>query len=423
MNALHPEAGPLRESDRDRLIAPSGMSLRDLGDEAVAGLFARPGRLALTVIGTVVGLAALVATLGLSRTASNQIAGRFDELAATEVVVSTKNPPGQPAPVGALPWDAPARLERLNGVVAAGNLSTLNPGDDLVTASAVNDPQNRTSFKLTVVATSPGLFIAARAELATGRYLDEGNSQRADRVVVLGPNAATKLGISTLDHQPAIQIGDTRYHVIGILSAAARQPDLLGAVILPEGTARQRYALASPERIAVETSIGATTLIAGQARSALRPDDPNVLKVAFPPEPRRVREGVQSDLDLLFLVLGAVSLIVGGIGIANVTLVAVIERTGEIGLRRALGASRRHIAQQFLLETTSIGLAGGVIGACLGTLVIVTVAVHNTWTPVLDPLVPLAAPIIGALTGLFAGAYPALRAAHLEPVEALRSGA
>jgi len=402
-------------------VAASGMSVRDLVNEALAGLFARPGRTVLTVLGTVVGLAALVATLGLSRTAGNQIVGRFDELAATEIQVKTKLPQGTPIPPGALPWDAPARLRRLAGVAAAGNLSTVNVGDALVSTSPIHDPQGRTEFKLTVLAASPGLFDAARATLGSGRTFDEGHSLRADRVAVLGPNAARQLGISAVDDLPALRIGDQLYLVTGILAGTARQADLLGAVIIPEGTARQEYRLASPELVEIETDIGATTLIANQVRDALRPDDPNTLRVAFPPEPKRVREAVKSDLDVLFLLLGGVSLLVGALGIANVTLVSVMERTGEIGLRRALGATRRHIAQQFLVESGAMGLVGGIVGASLGTLVIVAVSAHNTWTPVLDPLVPLAAPVVGALVGLISGTYPALRAAYLEPVDALRS--
>jgi ABC-type antimicrobial peptide transport system permease subunit len=131
---------------------------------------------------------------------------------------------------------------------------------------------------------------------------------------------------------------------------------------------------------------------------------------------------VQQDLNTLFLVLGLVSLLVGAIGIANVTLVSVLERTGEIGLRRALGARRRHIASQFLAESTTIGFLGGVLGASFGVLVVVIVAAFRTWTPVLDSWIPLAAPVAGAIIGLASGVYPSLRAARLEPVDALRAG-
>jgi len=402
-------------------VAPSRMSASDLASEAIAGLFVRPGRTTLTVAGAVIGLTALVATLGLSRTASNQIVGRFDELAATEVVV-TARPAGLSGASNDIPWDAPQRLMQLRGVVAAGNLSTVDVGDSLVSTSPVRDPQRQTDFRLSVQAASPDLFAAIRADVRYGRVFDAGHSSRRDPVAVLGPNAADRLGLTTLGRLPAIAIGDRIFLVIGILDTVARQHDLLAAVLIPEGTARSMYRLTAPERVVIETRIGATGLIARQAPFALRPDNSTGLKVASPPEQRRVREAVQSDLYILFLMLGGVSLLVSSIGIANVTLVSVVERTGEIGLRRALGAGRRHIAYQFLLESSAMGLVGGIFGASLGTLVVVGVSAYQSWTPVLDPLAPLAAPAIGGLTGLMAGAYPALRAARLEPVEALRSG-
>ncbi|HEV7755107.1 MAG TPA: ABC transporter permease [Mycobacteriales bacterium] len=410
-----------RSAAATELVRPSGIWVRDLVNEAVGGLFARPLRMALTVLGTIIGLAALVATIGLSRTASYQIIGRFDELAATEITVTAKPAPeGRPA--NDLPWDASARVARLNGVVAAGTVSTVEIGDELVSASPINDPLTRTRFKLAVEAASPELFTAIRATVRTGRLLDAGHGLRRERVAVLGPNAAEELGITRVDQLPAISIGDRVFLVIGILDSVQRRYDLRSAVLLPEGTARSIYGLRAPESVVVETRVGAASLLARQLPFALRPDAPTGLRVASPEQPQRLRGGVRSDLDVLFLLLSGVSLLVGAIGIANVTLVSVMERTGEIGLRRALGATRRHIAAQFLLESAALGVVGGILGASVGMLVVVGVAAYNSWTPVMDPVAPLVAPLIGGVVGLLAGAYPALRAARLEPVEALRAG-
>jgi macrolide transport system ATP-binding/permease protein len=401
-------------------IARSGISIRDLFSEAMAGMFARPGRMVLTVLGVVIGLTALVATLGLSRTAGNRILSQFDQVAATELFVTAR--PGITGIVDptAIPWDAPQRLNRLNGVVAVGTMSEVDVRDALVSASPVIDPAKQTSLKMSVYAASDGLFRAVRADLATGRVPDSGHSDRGDRVAVLGAEAARRLGINGLSQLPAIYIGDQIYLVIGVLRDVARKGELLGAIIIPEGTARRDFGLVGPGTVVIETKIGAAYLIADQSRTALRPDDPRILKVEVPQEPRRVRDEVQSDVNVMFLLLGGLSLVVGAIGIANITLVSVMERTGEIGLRRAIGATRRHIALQFLFESASMGVIGGILGASLGVLIVVAVSAFELWTPVLDPWAPFLAPAIGGAIGLFSGAYPAMRAAYLEPVEAFR---
>ncbi len=401
-------------------VARSGISIRDLLNESLAGMFARPGRTMLTVMGVVIGLTALVATLGLSRTAGNRIVSQFDQVAATELFVTAR--PGAAGIVApnAIPWDAPERLRRLNGVVAVGNMSEVDARDALVSASPVVDPSRQTAFKISVYAASPGLFRAVRANLAAGRVPDAGHSERADRVAVLGPDAARRLGINGLQQLPAIHIGDQLYLVIGVLRDVARKPELLSSVIIPEGTARQDFKLGGPGTVVIETKVGAAYLIASQTRAALRPDAPRTLKIEVPQEPRRLRDEVQSDVNIMFLLLGALSLIVGAIGIANITLVSVMERTGEIGLRRAIGATRRHIAEQFLLESGTMGVIGGILGASLGVMIVIAVSAYEVWTPVLDPWAPFLAPVIGGGIGLLAGAYPAMRAAYLEPVEAFR---
>jgi putative ABC transport system permease protein len=318
-----------------------------------------------------------------------------------------------------LPWDASERIGRLNGVEAAGTVSDLGVGDDLVRSVAGLDAQ-RNGHALPIIAGSPELFEAVRAKLSTGRTFDAGHDERADRVVVLGKHAAEKLGVNRVDSQPAVFIGDQAYTVIGILDSISGRAELLDGVIMPNGTARADYDLESPDAVEIRTQVGAAQLIAEQAPVAIDPNNPSALKVDAPPAQGGVRKGVESDLNALFLLLGAVALLVGGLGIANVTLLSVLERISEIGLRRALGAARRHVAVQFLVESVIVGFLGGLLGTAVGVLLTVGVSWIRDWTPILDNRLAIGAPLLGAVIGLVAGTYPAWKASAIEPITALR---
>ncbi len=402
--------------------ARSKLSFRDLLSEASISLTVRPGRTLLTALGTVLGVAALVATLGLARTAGNQIVSRFDELAATEVSVVPNSRSGgrNQTQISAIPFDADDRLTPLNGVVAAGTISEVDIEDRRARSVPVNDPQGQNEHTIPVIATSAGLFDAARATVLTGRTFDTGHNDRRDPVAVLGPGAAQRLNITNTANSPAIFVGDEAFIVVGILADVQRKPELLNAIIVPNTTARDRFGLQAPAEVVIETEIGAAELIEAQSPTALFPNNPTLLRATAAPAPTRTRAGVEDDIDVLFLVLGGISLIVGAIGIANVTLVSVLERTSEIGLRRALGGTRSHVAAQFLTESAALGTMAGIIGTSLGILTVVTVSATREWTPVLSPWLPLVAPILGSVIGLVAGTYPALKAARLEPIAALR---
>jgi putative ABC transport system permease protein len=407
--------------------------LRDLVDEALAGVAARPARLALTTLGTVLGVAALVGTVGLAQTAGGQIAGRFDAVTMTEVVVAPRDPSASPGggaqgdtpstgPVAALPWDAEARLGRLAGVVASGTYSRLNVGDVRVRTVPVVDPSGAAEHTMPVAAASPGLLATLNGEVVTGRFFDEGHDQRADPVAVLGAHAADRLDINRVDVQPTVFIGDRAFTVIGIIDDVSRRTELLDSVLIPNGTAVALYELPSPDEVRIRTEVGAAQQVGAQAPVALAPNAPEGMEARVPPSPAHVKADVASDVNALFLLLGAVALVVGALGIANVTLLSVLERVGEIGLRRSLGATRRHVAAQFLTESVTIGFLGGMVGAATGVLLTVGVSIARDWTPVLDLHLAGGAPLLGAVIGLIAGTYPAWKASAVQPIAALRSG-
>jgi ABC-type antimicrobial peptide transport system permease subunit len=197
---------------------------------------------------------------------------------------------------------------------------------------------------------------------------------------------------------------------------------LRSSVIVPLGTARQVFGVTRPAALDMRVAPGTGALVARQAPIALAPHDPSLFSVIAPPPPSELRRAVTADVDLVFLILGLLALVAGGLGIANVTLSSVAERTGEIGLRRALGAEDRDIRRQFMLEPAVTGLLGGLIGASVGVAAVTVVSLVQGWTPVIDLGVVLLCAASGALVGLLAGLYPARRAVRIEPADALRSG-
>lgn len=397
--------------------------LQDLLAESSSGIGSRPGRLAMTTLSTVLGIASLVVTVGFAQTSAAQIASQFDAVAATQVVIEpgTQDGASGEVPTVRLPWDAPARVERLAGVVHAGLVADVE-GAARIGAVLVNDPAAPPAASPPLVAASAGLLEAVRGDVVTGRWFDDGHDARADRVAVLGERAAERLGIDRVDGQPSIFIGTIAYTVLGIVGDVERRPDILDAVVIPMGTARIDLDLRAAQELQVRIDAGAGRVVSRQAPIALDPNAPEQFDVVAPSTSTALRDDVQADVDLVFVVLGVIALLAGGLGIASVTMLSVSERTGEIGLRRALGASSRHIAGQFLLESIIIGLLGGLIGASVGVATIVGIALSQQWTPVLDPWLAAGSALLGAVVGAVAGAHPARRAAGIEPVEALRSG-
>ncbi|WP_166786554.1 ABC transporter permease [Cryobacterium sp. TMT1-19] len=429
-NHRRASSAPAPVSDGDRGAAPAitradRFSVQDLIVEAGYGIGARPTRLIMTTLGTTIGIASLVVTIGFAQTAAGQIARQFDAVAATQVVIepgSTDGMNGSERATGRLPWDAPDRVSRLAGVELAGLVSEVPLDAVTITAVPVNDPSEPATLGPSLMATSPGLLDAVRGNIVTGRYFDTGHDARADRVAVLGLRAAERLGINRVDSQPSIFIGDSSYTVIGIIEGMERRSDLLDAVVVPMGTARADFGLTGPDELQIRIALGAGKVVAEQAPIALDPNAAENFEVQAPSARSALRENVQADVNVIFLILGVLALVAGGLGIANVTLLSVMERVGEIGLRRALGATKRNISSQFMVESVVIGLLGGLIGAALGVFAVVIVSAIQQWAPVVDPWLAAGSALLGAVVGLAAGVYPALKASNIEPIVALRGG-
>jgi putative ABC transport system permease protein len=328
------------------------------------------------------------------------------------------------APTVDFPARADAMADRIHGVIAAGVWWNVPFNQAAVSARPPAGGSGQSGqLGLPVLAATPGALAASGAVLQSGVLFNQFHQSQAQNVAVLGAAAASQLGISDLADQPAIFIQGQPFTVIGIISGDQRIPELNLGVSVPEATALRLWGPPPSYQAAqmiIHTRLGAAQVVARQVPVALRPDDPKLLTATAPASPAQLQHSVTASLNTLFLALAGIAVIVGMIGIANTTLVAVLERVGEIGLRRALGARPVHIAAQFLAESTALGLFGGLIGASIGVVAVLAVTIYHSWTALLDPRVVLAAPVAGAVIGLLAGLYPALRAGTVEPADALR---
>jgi putative ABC transport system permease protein len=406
---------------------------RDAAAEAVAGIVQRPGRSVLTMLGTILGVGAFVAVLGLTATGAGQISHQFTVLEDTLVTVEDNGPandvaaPGTYPAVG-FPADASQIAGHINGVIAAGVWWPVSlPSNAAFTASLALSAASSQTIDL--LAASPGAVTAMGLSMVAGSPLSTYENDTAQHVAVIDTTTASALGISParLAAHPAVFVDGIAYTVVGIYSSAQHVVTDQSAMLIPENTALADYGNPQPgignqneAQMVITTRIGAAQQVARQIAAAELPTDPSRLVVTSPPSPTSLQSQVSGDLTGLFLILALISLLIGAVGIANTTLVAVLERTEEIGLRRAVGARPRHIAAQFLAESTPLGTLGGLTGTCIGVAIVVIFAAAKNWTAILNPAYTLPAPLIGTIVGLLAGAYPALRAAHISPLAALR---
>ncbi|WP_459643839.1 ABC transporter permease [Kineococcus sp. NUM-3379] len=407
---------PIARADR--------FSAGDLLVEATADLGSRPGRLVMTLLGTVIGVASLVMTVGFSQTTAAQLARQFNAFAATQLVATAEQARtggGRSVAAGELPWDAVARMERLAGVRKAAVVAEVTlPEGATVTAVPVNDPSQAPVAPPRVFAASAQLLDTVEGTVSGGRMFDSGHDSRGDRVAVLGERVADRLGVTRVDAQPSVFIDGLAYAVVGVFGDVEARGELLDSVVIPTGTARADFRLGTPGEVQARIVVNSGAQVGAQTARALAPDEPAGIEVRAPRGRSELAQNVQADVNVVFLILSGVVLLAGAIGIAAVTTLSVMERTGEIGLRRALGATPRQISGQFMTESVILGLLGGLVGAAVGVLALLGVSLVQGWLPVVDPLVAVGGVALGGGIGVLAGGVPARRAARIEPVVALR---
>jgi putative ABC transport system permease protein len=374
-------------------------------------------RAALSALGVAIGIAAMVAVLGISDSSKAGLVAELNELGTNLLTVA----PGQTftGESAELPEAASRAVRHLSSVRSAAAVTTVAKAtvrrSPFIEAAETNG--------LTVYAADPQLLDTLGGRVVLGRFLDRANERYP--LAVLGAVAAERLGVQRLlagGRPLQVYIADTWFTIAGVIGRLPLAPEIERAVLVGYPIARRLFATtrhastlyvrAYPERVReADSLLGATA----------DPQSPEQTQVSRPSDALQARAEAQSTLTAVFLGLGAVALLVGGVGIANVMVISVLERRPEIGLRRALGARAVHIGVQFLGESVLLSLLGGTLGIGLGAAATAGYAASQGWIVVVPVLAVGGGVAIALLLGALAGLYPAVRAAQLAPAAALRS--
>ncbi|MEV0136781.1 ABC transporter permease [Dactylosporangium sp. NPDC050688] len=399
---------PAPPERRDRSV----LRLADLVPVGTLGLRSRRMRAVLSALGIAIGIASIVAVLGITRSSQSNLLSQINQLGTNLLTVSSgQNPSGGESE---LPTTASDMLRTVPNVLSVAPTSQL--ADTFVYR---NDkvPAPQTSG-LAVRAADESLLSTLDGGVAVGRFLDP----TAYPVVVLGHDAANTLGINQVGPDSRVWLGGHWFTVAGILKPFSFAPevDRSALVSFPTATKLLRYS-GHPSRIYVRADENHVAQVSALLAPTANPESPSRVKVSRPSDALTAQLAVKESGSSLFLGLGAIALLVGAIGIANVMVISVLERRTEIGLRRALGATRLHICMQFLTESLVMSSLGGASGLVIGSIVTAAMAYQRGWS-VLIPAESLWGGLgVAVVAGVLAGLYPAVRASRLPPTDALRT--
>ena len=404
-------------SPNDRLSPKDGLRV------ACVGLRARPLRAALSALGIAIGTAAIVGVLGLSSSSQAGLLAEIDRLGTNLLTVEA----GENLSGGAaeLPLEAPARISHLDHVQQVAHTAWVKTAN--VYRSSLIPVEN--TGGLQVRATSLDLLPVLGTGVARGSWLNEGTAR--EPVVVLGAVAANQLGIDRVLPDVRIWLGGQWFNLAGILQPSPLAPDidlsalvgypaaqeLLGYVTMVEGDATA----GPPKTIYLRASTGHEAAVQSLLARTANPESPGEAAVSQPSDVLTARAAAAGAFDSLFLGLGVVALFVGAVGVANIMIISVLERRSEIGLRRALGATKGQIRTQFLAESILLAVIGGVVGVLVGAAATAIYATSKDWAIVI-PAEAWSGGIASAmLIGACAGLTPAVRASRMPPTVALRT--
>ena len=393
--------------------APRKLRVADLARVASVGLRTRRLRAGLSALGIAIGVAAMVAVLGLSASSQAGLLGEIDRLGTNLLTVTTgQTLSGETAE---LPIAAPGMIARIGPVTQVADTGSTS-------ASVYRSPliPSAQTGALSVQAATLTLLPAVGAAVTRGVYLNAATER--EPVAVLGAAAAQRLGIDRVYTGERIWLGGQWFYVAGILSSAVLAPEIDSSVLIGFPAAKTYLGFDDhPTTIYVRSETSQVAAVQSVLAATANPEAPNEVDVSQPSAVLTARADAEGALNGLFLGLGAVSLLVGAVGVANIMLISVLERRSEIGLRRALGATKGHIRTQFLSEAILLALLGGAVGVTLGILATAVYAHTKNWTTVI-PTLAWAGGLAAALAiGAIAGLLPAMRAARLSPTDALRT--